>query len=248
MRFLSLFFLLVFFSCQTHYCYNYSDAPSSLNYSNEKEDSMMNVLVKPYQSEYAKTMNEIVGYTEKGFEKGNPEGELGNLVSDMILDTALKIESKSKRSNAFVVINNGGLRVPLPGGAITNGKVFELMPFENYLTCFEVKGKVLRNELCKYMKLKKGQPVSGNVRMAMVGDSCTVFTLDGIEIENEKEYTIFTSDYLASGGDNLEFFKSIQNKRYYKQVKFRDVITLALKKTHPDKPLMAKIEGRMKFN
>jgi hypothetical protein len=98
------------------------------------------------------------------------------------------------------------------------------------------------------MKLKKGQPVSGNVRIAMVGDSCTVFTLDGIEIENEKEYTIFTSDYLASGGDNLEFFKNIQNKRYYKQVKFRDVITLALKKTHPDKPLMAKIEGRMKFN
>lgn len=223
--YLKLYSIALFFvvSCKTQFCVEYQNQPSAVNYSSSVADSQMNYLMLNYSSEYNATMTKVVGYTSQALEKGNPEGDLGKLVSDLLFDTILKSFSEYNSKNSFVFINNGGLRVALPKGEITNGKIYELMPFENYVNIVQLKGSELKNDFINYLIQKKGQPLSYNVVIKILNGKLIHFEVGGEEIVNDQNYFIFTNDYLASGGDNILFFKD-KIKKELPNLKFRDLI------------------------
>lgn len=203
------------------------------------------VLISPFKDSLEKEMNEVLVLSAEEFpkEKGKPETKLGNLVADL----SLEIASKMYDGNIdFCMLNFGGLRTSLPKGEITQGKIFELMPFENELVVVSISQDSL-NSLINYLNRVGGQPVSG-VKVE--------FSQDNQEVKykyrkNDKSlnttYTILTSDYLANGGDNMTFFLNPIN---YEKVgiKLRDAIIQYCVEQHAQgKQLSGKLEGRIVY-
>lgn len=234
-------------ACGSTYTLNENNTGQLVDYSAEKPDSAIQQLILPYSKIYHSNMNEVVGYLGADMEKGFPEGTLGNFFADVFFDQAVK-EQLIPAGDAFALFNNGGLRVPLQKGAITRGKVFELMPFENKLVGVELKGKYLVNELAAYLLAKKGQPVSYNVSIVFKGDQLVKMEVSGQPVDTSKTYVVLTSDYLFNGGDNMDFFKHGSLVGDMQELKLRDgLIDYFQKNSSVQNPLQPPAMGRIKM-
>ena len=204
-------------------------------------DSAITAMINPYKTGIDSVMNEVICISEREMTKGRPESLLGNFVTDLCL------EEFSDKAN-ICIMNNGGLRFPLPKGEITIGDIYKLMPFENELVVLELNGLELFS-LIEYIYSRKGEPFSGIKIYSM--DSCMILSNRNILYRNEdkilmsepviasscgeeeevyvvskidKTYKIriLTSDYLAYGGDKMSFFKGKTQQKL--EIKLRDVI------------------------
>jgi len=244
-----LYFLCVafLFSCQYSYTLIKDPEVKFIDYSSAAEDSSLSSTIYPYKHKLDAEMNLVVGYLNESMEKGYPEGKLGNLVSDILFEKATT-EYQLEPSRSFCLINNGGLRTALPQGEITRGKLFELMPFENTLALVELKGTDLLKGLANYILLKKGQPVSHNVRLEYREGKLMEFTIGGKQVDSMETYTLVTSDYLSGGGDNMEFMKKAVSVKIY-ETKLRETLINYFKvNSSVERPLKTSINGRIKIN
>ena len=90
-------------------------------------------------------MNDVVGIADISLEKKQPECTLGNFMVDAFLTMAA--EKYNTKVDA-AILNYGGMRLTqLPAGNVTNGKIFELMPFDNLLILQKLKGAVVQQLL-----------------------------------------------------------------------------------------------------
>lgn len=209
----------------------------------QQEDSLVNHIISPYQLKLEEEMNEVLVISDEEFpkEKGKTETKLGNLVADLSMEIAQKMYDGNID---FCLLNFGGLRTSLPKGEITRGKIFELMPFENELVVVTISEKKFL-ELIEYIKHVSPQPISGlsfdftkNIENE---------TKQLISKEGTSEIKILTSDYLANGGDNMNFFLSPIN---YEKVgiKLRDaIIQYCIEQRKQGKQLTGRIEGRIVY-
>lgn len=171
------------------------------------EDASIKQLIEPYKQDLEKEMNEVLIISESVFEKAQPEGTLGNLVADIVFEKGNERYRPDDFNYAdFCLLNNGGLRVSLPQGEITKGKIFELMPFENEIVILTLRGEKVA-ELIQYIIDVGGQPVSGLQIKSMNKPNAQIF-INGVSFNKNKTYKVITSDYLAGGGDKMDFFKN----------------------------------------
>lgn len=170
-------------------------------------DASVKQLIEPYKQELEKEMNEVLIVSETVFEKAQPEGPLGNLVADIVLEKANERYRPDDFKYAdFCLLNNGGLRVSLPQGEITRGKIFELMPFENEIVVVTLSGEKVA-ELIQYIIAIGGQPVSG-LQLKNFNQPNMQALIKGVSFDKNRTYKVATSDYLSSGGDKMDFFKT----------------------------------------
>ncbi len=217
--------------------YKFSDS------ANLAIDSGTYYLVNPYRTELNKTMSAFLAVSDQPLEKNQPEGTLGNFVADLSLQQAQKYYLKSKID--FCVLNNGGLRNSLPKGNITLKNVYELMPFENELVVVTIDGSAA-NQLFNYIAFKGGVPVS-HLEMKIKDQQPLHVKVNGNAFDSTKTYRIVTSDYLANGGDNLEFLKTAINKEYI-NLKLRDAIIDHLKELNRDgKNISVFLDNRISY-
>jgi 2',3'-cyclic-nucleotide 2'-phosphodiesterase (5'-nucleotidase family) len=176
--------------------------------STVKADPSIDALIAPYKSSLEKEMNEILVYSESEAVKGQPEGKLGNLVADLSLNATNRYLKESGKTPADIcMLNNGGLRTSLPAGAISRGKIFELMPFENMIVVLTLSGEQMKN-LLTFIGRSKGVPVAGlRMKIDSEGNAKEVF-VGGSLFDENRSYRVATSDYLAGGGDKMGFFKN----------------------------------------
>ena len=205
-------------------------------------------IISPYRMELKSTMDEVLNTSLITMEVGAPEGLLGNFVCDLTLDAVV---TSSDKPVDFCLLNNGGLRTPLPQGKITRGKIFELMPFENEIVIIELSGEKML-DLLDYIKTKSlmtnsrkaGVPVSG-LRIVLSNDNIKEVEIKGVTFDKNTNYRVATSDYLANGGDHMDFFLNPVSMEKT-GIKLRDAILthiINLKKN--DIQLDAKIDGRI---
>lgn len=194
----------------------------------------------------AAKMDEQMGETEMAMERAQPEGLLGNFVADACMSIAEKYYYPEDYGKIdFCMLNNGGLRAPLPLGKITRKNIFEVMPFENSLAVLTLKGETLE-KLFSFIAVKGGVPVSG-IKMQIKDTAAINIEVQGKLFEREKIYRIVTSDYLANGGDGL-FFLSDAVKREDLNLKVRDAMFEFIGNFSKDgKKINAKIEGRITY-
>ena len=83
---------------------------------------------------------------------------------------------------------------------VYNGK---LMPFDNTLVLIKLSPEKAR-ECAKYMFEKKGQPIY-NAKFKLSENSEQMW-IGGEEYKFDEDIVVITSDYLASGGDKMNFF------------------------------------------
>ncbi|UOQ65317.1 5'-nucleotidase C-terminal domain-containing protein [Hymenobacter volaticus] len=198
--------------------------------------------IAPYRQRVTEQMTAVIGTAPSALVKSNGESPLANFVADLQRTRASR---ELGQPIDLGVMSNGGLRAPLPAGQVTLGSVFELMPFENELVVLDASAAVVQ-QLFDY---------GARVKMAFSGATYTVGP-DGkatdIRIGNQpfnltqsRVYTIAISDYLAGGGDNMVFFKSIKPRGT--GVLLRNAIADQIRElTKQGKPVEAKVEGRVK--
>ena len=176
---------------------------------------------------------------QKGYilkTQGNP-GYI-NIVESNIFDEN-KIRVLLKKAD-ICIMNTGGLRAVLPEGIITRGKIYELMPFDNELVILELNKQEFR-ELLIYLKERNGEPFSGMKLTILQNDSINI-QFNNKEIKKENRIRILTSDYLANGGDRMDFF--IDKKQYPIGVKVRDAI---INYCNSKDTITSKLDARFKY-
>lgn len=107
----------------------------------------------------------------------------------------------------LAIINSGGIRKPMPKGAVTEGEVLSMFPFSNYTVIVEMDGKQLA-EVLEQAALQKGQSVSRGVLIGLseTGDSVRSILVNGLPVDPQATYRVATLDYLYGGGDYLSKF------------------------------------------
>jgi len=235
-----IFLLVAFSACDPVFhagsaTYNYYRLDSSF-----LPDPVVENVVKPYGDKINAQMQEIVGLCETTLEKKQPEGSLGNFMTDAMLAMA-KVKFKTHVDAAFV--NSGGIRLnQLAAGQVTRGKIFELMPFDNLLLIQKVKGKVLK-EFLDYIAARGGWPVAG-LSMQISNKKAVNVKIGGVSLDEETYYTIANSDYIINGGDGMNLLRDIpvQNEGYL----IRDALFDYIKQLQQEgKNISAKEENRV---
>ncbi|MBK5284411.1 MAG: 5'-nucleotidase C-terminal domain-containing protein [Bacteroidia bacterium] len=207
-------------------------------------DSSVYSVIEPYRSGMSAKMDEVIAVSEQVLEKGQPEGLLGNFVTDACFNIANQYYyPEDGRQADFCLLNNGGLRASLPAGNITRKNIYELMPFENSLSVLTLKGETLK-KLFDCIAAKGGMPVS-SLRMGIQNTEAVNIQISSVPFDKEKIYKLITSDYLANGGDGL-FLLSDLMKRDNLNLKVRDALLEYISKLNSEgKKLNAQLEGRI---
>ncbi len=200
----------------------------------------ISALIAPYKQKMETEMNEVLVFSNHQMEKAQPESLLGNFLSKLIQE---KCGDYMGQPIDFGIVNYGGIRIPsLPAGEITKGKVFELMPFDNFLVVLTINGETV-NQLANHMAAVGGWPVSG-IRFKIVGGKATEILINQKPVVNDKKYTLAITDYLADGGDKLDFL--VDKPRYSTGVFMRDAIIEYLKALHDEgKSISCELDGRV---
>jgi len=205
-------------------------------------DSATYNFISPYKQKLDAAMSEVIGQAPEALVKQQPESNLGNFFSDIML---LKAQSLSQHdtSTLLALFNYGGLRTSIPQGDVRVGNIYEVMPFENQLVLVPIKGSELLTVL-NALAEKGGAPVAG-VRFEIAGKKAEQVFVRQIPLDTTKMYTVVTSDYLANGGDKfftIDAPKSFSNTH----VLLRDIlIEYCRKLSKENKPITAKTDGRI---
>lgn len=250
-----IFLPLLFITALTFACNHRSHVTGitpgyvEMNSTAEQNDSAIHALLNPYKLQLDSVMNVIVGQTAFPLpnEKGKTETLLGNFVADACLNAGnSKYNPEDGRPVQVCILNNGGLRASLPGGNVTRGNVYELMPFDNEIVVVTISGSRMW-DLVKFAAASGGVPVAGmNIGMNPDKTPRTV-TIQGAPFDSTKTYKVMTSDYLANGGDKMAFLKNpiaIEKTGYLIRDAILDTFTEAQKAGRKISPVT---DGRMHY-
>jgi 2',3'-cyclic-nucleotide 2'-phosphodiesterase (5'-nucleotidase family) len=105
------------------------------------------------------------------------------------------------------VVNGGSLRVDLPAGPLTYGRLFEALPFDNRFATIPITGAELAAVIARNLERDNGIVSLSGVRAeARCQNGALTVTLQrtsGRTITPSTKLTLVTSDFLATGGDGL---------------------------------------------
>lgn len=205
-------------------------------------DSLAEATITPYRDQLAAKMDIVIGQSRKRLVEKEVESALGNFVADAILlESGRYYNGKIHMS----VINNGGLRAPIPEGPIKLANIYELMPFENSLYIVEMDG-VQTRAMFDLLASSKRLAVSNSVVIVEDDRPVKIF-IDGAPFKDDQRYVLAVSDYLAQGGGGMEFLIGAKILDI-SEVKIRDMIIDHISRLDSiGQPVDAEIEGRVKL-
>ena len=239
---LSAYCLFIVSSCSGPKLVNVSGRNNFVVDTSETKNEL-DAMITPYRDSMQSYMGEVIGRTDSTIEKFAPESPLGNLIADMVFDAGMKYAGEKDWSvhsgNTFCLLNFGGLRSEINRGEITVGEVFELMPFDNAMTIVRISTDSIA-VFFRYLEGCQGQPIS-NAEI-ILGVDADVLKIGGKHFNESAFVNIITSDYLADGGDEMQFLATPM-KRWDSGILIRDVIMDYIRKTENLEP--PGISGRM---
>ena len=178
------------------------------------------------------------------------ECEMGNTVADASLARIGNPEI------TVALVNGGGLRASLEAGTITLGDVLTVLPFQNTLVTFKLRGDVLLAALehgANAIEDGAGRFLQvGGLRYAIdtsvapdagrVSD-VEVMTADGwAPLDPDAEYGIVTNNFIAAGGDGFAMLASEQTDFYDTAIDMADALAEYLTENAPFAP---SLDGRI---
>lgn len=199
--------------------------------------------IAPYKKQLDETMNQKLSYTLVELNRRGDNPLLGQVLADFLLQGANEWANENDLESVdAAILNIGGIRNDLSKGHILVRNIFEVMPFENELVIIAMKGQDLKAIFDYYEKTQKNNPVAGLYIETQEGKLVNGL-INGEKPQADKTYYIATSDYLAQGGDKMDFFaKGVMRKT---TVTLRDLF-LQKFKDHPEIKVIPEV--RLKFN
>ena len=215
----------------------------------ENEDTKMRI------SELAKPLDEIRNkvVAEAGaFIEGDrsvcrvQECPMGNLVADSMLDRV------RDQGIQIAIANAGGIRASIDKGEVTMGQVLTILPFQNTLSTFHIKGQIIIDALengVSQVEDVKGRfpqvaglsftwdptvgPNEGRIQEVLVG---------GVAIDPDAVYGVVSNNYVRNGGDGYRMFTTDAMDVYDYGPDLADVLAEYMA-AHG--PVMPYVEGRI---
>ncbi len=217
------------------------------DYSINKEIAADSTIIKtylPYKAKMDAEMNRVIGHSAMLMSKKSsdtlPESLLSNFFADAVMQQALKLDPDI---DFAMPSTKGGLRVDLPKGDITVSHVFELMPFENQLIVFTLKGSDVQR-LLDFIAAAGGEPVA-RLKMKISNKRPADVRINGEKFDVSKSYRVLTTDYISGGGDNAQGFENPVDKKII-GLKVRDALLNYVKETEAaGKVINSKLDGRI---
>jgi 2',3'-cyclic-nucleotide 2'-phosphodiesterase (5'-nucleotidase family) len=206
-----IFFLIgaSLLACSSHLNISGSKVPLNLD-SNEKKE--ISTFISPFKDSMDRAMNLILAESSISMEVGRPSSLLGNWASDALFVNQTRTVKLSEP--IFCLLNTGGLRSSIGKGPVTLGDIFRIMPFENSVVWLRLPISSL-DKIEYYLQQSGGEPIS-NASMFQGRFSVNNVT------EETKFVWVITTDYLANGGDRMDFFQDAV-ERNDKKTLLRDI-------------------------
>ncbi len=211
------------------------------------KDSATEAAIAPYREQLQAEMEEVLAYSEQPMRRDSPEGLLNNFVADLVLDIARELYTpEDDKPIDFCLLNYGGLRTSIPEGPVTRGRIFELMPFENEIVVITLSPEKTMKLFQYLAESEVGMPVSG-ITLGIKDNQPENIQIQGESFDPDRSYKVVTSDYLAGGGDRMDFFLQPQKSELI-GLKIREAIIMHLKKQHEKgKKITSQLDGRIYY-
>lgn len=187
---------------------------SQLDILSDKIESLSPNKAMQYQADFyhqkiAKIMDQKIGEATAPFEHNHSivgASTLGELISEAELQTT---------HAQVAIINYGGIRQSLGKGAITIGKIHNILPFDNYLINFKLSGASLKKIIEHgILNSKIGWSQFAGLKVTYdpkkpTNNHIVKFELaDGTPIKDDQLYSVTTVDFIFDGGDGYNFTDS----------------------------------------
>jgi 2',3'-cyclic-nucleotide 2'-phosphodiesterase/3'-nucleotidase len=206
-------------------------------------DSAMAARAEGWNGAVAAIASRAVGRSERALLR-EKEGEstVGNLVAD-VMRRAVHAD--------FALQNSGGLRANLPAGEITEGHLYEVMPFDNTIVVVALSGAQVEQTIEDALAHDLITQVSGlRYRFDLSrapGDRVIEITTEGGQpLRPDADYQVACNNFMAAGGDYHATLKAARNPRDT-GILVRDALREEVARlTREGKPLTAQLEGRVK--
>ncbi|EKF42389.1 5'-nucleotidase [Nitratireductor indicus C115] len=218
-------------------------------------DEAVTARVKELGGPIEELKNKVVAETAAPVDGGREtcraaECEMGNLVTDAMLD---RVKAQGVQ---FAITNGGGLRASIDQGEVTMGEVLAVLPFQNTLATFQLKGADVVASLesgvslieegagrfpqvsgLRYSFDPSVAPNEGRIKSVEVKDG------DGWKaIDPDATYTIATNNFMRNGGDGYKLFAEKAENAYDFGPGLETVLADYMVAHNPYKPF---VEGRV---
>ena len=222
------------FACSSKKYNNYQTSAVLLNVNDSIPlDGKFQKFINPYKEHINRDLDSVLANNPltQDKSKGQWETNIGNLFATTTLELSKPIfQKRENKAIDFCMLNHGGIRAIIPAGNVTSRTAYEIMPFENSIMVIGLTGKEVL-ELANYVLVeKKPHPLEGIVIKTNADFSKVISVeINNIPLDENKIYYVATSDYLANGGDSMNFFKN-SNLKYDLDYKLRNLFIDYFKK------------------
>lgn len=174
------------------------------------------------------------------------ECQMGNLVADAMLARV------ADQGIDIAIANSGGLRASIDAGDVTMGEVLTVLPFQNTLSTFQIKGstlvEALENGVSQIEEVKGRFPQVAGMTFtvdasAEVGSRISDVMVGGAPVDLDKVYGAVSNNYVRNGGDGYKMFRGAMNA-YDFGPDLADVTAEYLAENAPYTPY---VDGRIKM-
>jgi 5'-nucleotidase / UDP-sugar diphosphatase len=173
-------------------------------------------LGKPIEEVKAKKVGESSGVIEAAREVCRvKECSMGNLVADAMLDRV------KGQGVTIAIINGGGLRASIDAGDVTMGEVLTVLPFQNTLATFQLRGSdvvaALENGVSQIDQGAGRFPQVAGLKYAFdvskpagsrISDAQVLQGDSWKPIDTGATYGVVSNNYMRAGGDGYKIFST----------------------------------------
>lgn len=163
-------------------------------------DSLLTQQLQPYRDTLAKEFSAYVATTPTDLIIQRPSSNLMNWCADAVLST--QTVNKRWSEPVICILNTGGLRSSFGAGKLTLADFYKLMPFDNRLVWVHMPVSKL-TEIESYLDQSGGEPIAN---CFFKNEKLYIPSL----LPSHQYVWILTSDYLANGGDKMNFFLGLE--------------------------------------
>ncbi|MBC2772272.1 5'-nucleotidase C-terminal domain-containing protein [Rhizobium sp. AQ_MP] len=171
------------------------------------------------------------------------ECSMGNLVADAMVDRL------SDQGITIAIQNGGGLRASIDAGTVTMGEVLTVLPFQNTLASFQLKGSdivaALENGVSQVEEGAGRFPQVSGLKYTADLNKPAGSRITSVEVEEgesfvaidpNKVYGVATNNYMRSGGDGYKVFATGGQNAYDFGPGLETVVADYIAKNSPYKP------------
>lgn len=178
------------------------------------------------------------------------ECEMGNLVADAMLDRV------RDQGMTIAIANGGGLRASIDQGPVSMGEVYTVLPFQNTLATFQLKGAdvvaALENGASQYQEGAGRFAQVAGLRYSVDSKAQPGQRISEVQVRADGEwkpidlaatYGVVSNNYLRAGGDGYDVFETRAENAYDFGPDLAEVVAAYL--AAQDGPYKPVIEGRI---